>query len=143
VLPKIGPLRGLQFKVPTPETEKMFEASFNAAARLDRRSFAEIRAGALKLSNLDLDTGRPVSPGEYQLTDRTYDRLLKKLADNKFADASPELREDILRFYGAMSKPDPHGIDEELAELKARQARSSERPAAGPKPRPTFGSSSR
>jgi hypothetical protein len=123
VLPKIGPLRGLQFRVPTPETEKMFEASFDAALRLDRRSFAEIRVKALNLSNLDLDTGRPVHPGEYQLTDRTYDRLLKKLAATKFADASPELRADILRFYAAMNAPDPHGIGEELADLKDMEAR--------------------
>ena len=119
VLPKIGPLRGLQFRVPTPEAEKMFTASFDAAAQLDQRSFAEIRRKALKLSNLDLDTGRPVSPGEYALTDRTYDRLLKKLAEKKFSEVTPELRADILRFYGEMRAPDPHGVGEQLQELKA------------------------
>jgi len=30
ILPKIGPLKVLQLKTPTPETERMFEASFNA-----------------------------------------------------------------------------------------------------------------
>jgi hypothetical protein len=119
VLPKIGPLRGLQFRVPTPEAEKMFEASFDAALQLDQRSFAAIRGKALKLSNLDLDTGRPVSPGEYQLTDQTYDRLLKKLAEKKFENVSAELRENILRFYAGMSAPDPHGTGEQLEELKA------------------------
>ena len=34
ILPKIGPLKALQLKTPTPETERMFEASFNAT--LDR-----------------------------------------------------------------------------------------------------------
>jgi hypothetical protein len=58
VLPKIGPLRGLQFRVPTPEAERMFEASFDAALQFDRRSFREIRLKGLKLTNLDLDTGR-------------------------------------------------------------------------------------
>lgn len=119
VLPKIGPLRGFQFRVPTPEAEKMFEASFDAAVQLDQRSFAEIRGKALKLSNLDLDTGKPVSPGEYALTDQTYDRLVKKLDERKFVDVSGELRADILRFYGEMKAPDPHGIDGELAALKA------------------------
>ena len=119
VLPKIGPLRGLAFRVPTPEAEKMFAASFDAAVQLDQRSFAGIRVKALKLSNLDLDTGRPVSPGEYALTDRTYDRLLRKLAERKFADVSSDLRADILRFYGGMKAPDPHGVGEQLQELKA------------------------
>ena len=31
LVPKVGPLRVLELKTPTPETEKMFEASFNAA----------------------------------------------------------------------------------------------------------------
>jgi hypothetical protein len=34
LIPKIGPLKILTFRTPTPETEKMFEASFNAT--LDR-----------------------------------------------------------------------------------------------------------
>jgi hypothetical protein len=119
VLPKIGPLRGLEFRVPTPEAEKLFQASFDAAVQLDQRSFAEIRGKALRLSNLDLDTGRTVSPGEYALTDQTYARLLKKLEGKKFADVSAELRADILRFYGGMKGPDPHGIGGELAALKA------------------------
>jgi len=121
VLPKIGPLRGLQFRVPTPETEKMFEAGFDAAVRVDRQSFGEIRARALKLSNLDLDTGRAVTPGEYQLTDRTYDELLKKLAEKKFADVPAGLRQDILRFYAGRSAPDPDEVGGELEELKAGQ----------------------
>jgi hypothetical protein len=119
VLPKIGPLRGLQFRVPTPETEKMFQMSFDAAVQFDRRSFAEVRAKDLKLSNLDLDTGRVVRPGEYALTDQTYDRLLQKLAEKAFADISGELRDNILRFYAGMRAPDPHGVEGELAALKA------------------------
>lgn len=121
VLPKIGPLRGLQFRIPTPETEKMFEDSFDAAARLDRQSLADIRANGLKLRNRDLDTGRPVSPGEYALTDRTYDQLLRKLAKEKFGNVSAELRENILNFYAGMSGPDPHGTAPQLAALKTFQ----------------------
>ena len=35
----------------------------------------------LKIANRDLDTGKPVHPGEYAFTDKTYDKLLVKLAD--------------------------------------------------------------
>jgi hypothetical protein len=59
-----------------------------------------------------------VSPGEYALTDQTYDRLLKKLAESKFTGVSSALRGNILRFYSAMSGPDAHGIGEKLEELK-------------------------
>lgn len=34
LIPKVGPLKILTFRTPTPETEKMFEASFKAT--LDR-----------------------------------------------------------------------------------------------------------
>lgn len=121
VLPKIGPLSGLKFKVPTAATEKMFEDSFDAAARLDRQSFADIRTNGLRLRNRDLDTGKPVSPGEYALTDRTYDQLLKKLAKNRFTDVSAQLRDNIERFYAAMNGPDPHGTGPQLAALKTFQ----------------------
>ncbi len=105
--------------MPTPQTEKMFEDSFDAAVKRDRQSFVEAASGKLRLANRDLDTGKPVSPGEYALTDRTYDKLLAKLAGKKFAAVTPELRANILAFYARMKRPDPHGIGPQLAELKA------------------------
>lgn len=119
LLPKVGPLRGLSFKVPTPETEKMFEKSFDAAVERDKRSYAGITADHFRLANRDLDTGEPVSPGEYMLTDRAYDTLLRKLAAKKFDGVTAELRENILGFYAAMKTPDPHGVGKQIEELKA------------------------
>jgi len=118
VLPKVGPLKGLSFKVPTPETERMFEDSFNAAVRRDRESFAQARNGDLKIANRDLDTGKPVHPGEYLLTDKTYDRLLAKLTAKKFAGVTPELRANILDFYASMKNPDSHGMSAQVEGLK-------------------------
>jgi hypothetical protein len=78
LVPKFGPFKGLAFKVPTPQTEKMFEDSFDAAVRHDHQSFDEISKQRFRITNRDLDTGKPVSPGEYELTDKTYDELLRK-----------------------------------------------------------------
>jgi hypothetical protein len=119
MMPKVGPLKSLGFRVPTPETERMFEDSFDAAVKRDRQSFAQAEAGGLRVSNRDLDTGRPVSPGEYLLTDRTYDKLLIKLAEKKFDGVTPELRENIVNFYAQMKTPDQHGIGPQLTALKA------------------------
>jgi hypothetical protein len=119
LMPRLGPLKGLGFKVPTPQTEKMFEDSFDAAVRRDRQSFVEAEAGVLRMSNRDLDTGKPVSPGEYAFTDRSYDQLLVKLAGKNFEAVTPELRENILSFYAKMKAPDRHGIDPQLRALKA------------------------
>jgi hypothetical protein len=119
VLPKVGPLRALAYKLPTPKTEKMFEDSYDAAVTRDRKAFASIDSGDIKISNRDLDTGKLASPGEYQLTDATYDKLLVKLAGKQFEGVTPELRENILAFYAAMKTPDPHGTAAQLSALKA------------------------
>jgi hypothetical protein len=119
VMPRVGPFRGLAFKVPTPETEKMFEDSFDAAVTRDRASFVQAKTGTLKITNRDLDTGKPSRPGEYALTDKTYDTLLIKLAGKKFAGVSPELRDNIVGFYARMKTPDPHNTALQLAALKA------------------------
>jgi hypothetical protein len=119
LFPRFGPLKALGFKVPTPQTERMFEDSFDAAVKRDRQSFADAKVGDLKISNRDLDTGKPVSPGEYLLTDRTYDKLLVKLAEKKFDGVMPELRENIVSFYSQMKTPDQHGIGPQLTALIA------------------------
>jgi hypothetical protein len=119
VMPRFGPLKGLGFPVPTPEIERFFEDSFDAAVRRDRQAFNQTEAGHLRISNRDLDTGRPVSSGEYLLTDRTYDKLLTKLADKRFDGVSPALRDDMLNFYAQMKTPDKHGISPQLNALKS------------------------
>jgi hypothetical protein len=119
LVPRFGPFKGFGFKVPTPEVERMFEDSFDASIQRDRQALANADTGRLRLTNRDLDTGKPVSPGEYVLTDRTYDTVLKKLAEKKFEGVTPELRKNVLDFYASMKVPDPHGIDTQLAALKA------------------------
>lgn len=118
LIPKFGPLKGFGFKVPPPQVERMFEASFDAAAQRNRLSYAQTEQGELKLANRDLDTGRRVNPGEYALTDRTYDELLRKLAEKKFDNVTPDIRQNILAFYAAMKSPDQHGIDRQLKALR-------------------------
>jgi len=135
LIPKYGPFKGFGFKVPSPQVEQMFETSFDAAARRNRLSYAQVEQGGLKLTNRDLDTGRRVSPGEYALTDRAYDKLLAKLAEKKFDGVTTDIRENILGFYDAMKSPDPHGIGRQLRLLRAY------RPVADP-PCPTRTTSS-
>ncbi|MEN3335951.1 MAG: hypothetical protein V7641_5316 [Blastocatellia bacterium] len=104
-LPKVGPLKPLAFKPPTPEAERLFIESFNATLVRYRALLAQLRTGKLDLPNTDFDTGRPVRAGEYKLADETYAKLLKQLAKHNFENASPELRRDILAFYSDLSAP--------------------------------------
>jgi hypothetical protein len=99
LLPKFGPLKVLQFKTPTPQTEQMFEASFNATLDHYRRLLSELREERLELPNDNFDVGERTGPGEYRLNDDAHAKLLDRLADNNFAGATPELRTELVQFF--------------------------------------------
>jgi hypothetical protein len=100
IVPKVGPFRGLAIRPSTPETEKLFMQSFDSTVDTYRQSLSKILTDSLKLQNKDLDTGRPTNAGEYRRADNAYGQLLDKLASHKFENVTPELRENILAFYG-------------------------------------------
>ncbi len=79
LLPKIGPLRPLAFKVPTPEAEQLFVASVERTRERFRHELEELRAGHLALANVNLDTDRASRAGEYPLADKTRTQLAEKL----------------------------------------------------------------
>jgi hypothetical protein len=81
VVPKVGPFRPLDFKRLTPETEKMYMASFNSTIARYRELLAQQRAGRLELVNDNLDVGASTAAGKYSLTDGAYSKLLDKLHD--------------------------------------------------------------
>jgi Zinc dependent phospholipase C len=106
ILPKIGPLKVLQFKTPTPETERMFEASFNETLDQYRKLLNEERAsGKPALMNGNFDLGEVSGPGKYRLSDTTHAKLLDKLADQKFAGMTPEMRAELLDYFSASDTP--------------------------------------
>ncbi len=105
ILPKIGPLRTLQFKTPTPQTETMFMASFNAAEDSFSRELKLIPNGEPDIVNTNFDTGGPVVPGKYSLADKAYADLLDRLRKTQFKNMSPELRANILSYYADASVP--------------------------------------
>ncbi|HEX5483090.1 MAG TPA: zinc dependent phospholipase C family protein [Terriglobia bacterium] len=105
VLPKIGPLRTLQFKPPTPRTQALFIGSFGDTVERYHRDLNKLRAGNLVLENRNCDTGKPTVAGDYWLADKTYAQLLKKLASRHFKMVTPELRNNILAFYKNLNAP--------------------------------------
>ena len=104
-MPKIGPFKALAFNNPTPHTEDMYFKSINTTVDQYRILLAQVRDGSLVLADADLDTGKETVAAEYTLTDETYAKLLTRLAEQKFALTSPELRQNILSFYGDLSLP--------------------------------------
>lgn len=101
LLPKIGPLKKLEFKAPTPEAEALFLESVKDTRVRYAATLDAVRTGRLNLPNTDFDTGRPSAHGEYALADETYAKLLDTLADRKFAGVPAALRTNITAFYAA------------------------------------------
>lgn len=106
MLPKVGPLRVLSFRMPTADGEKLFMSSFNGALE-DYEKLARTQEipGQLALVNDNFDTGTITQPGQYPLADKTYEDLLNRLAKDHFASVTPELRKDILDYYKDPNAP--------------------------------------
>jgi len=105
ILPKVGPLRAIDPKPPTAETEKAYVKGLEVVVASYRKTVHSAADQKIALPNTDLDTGKPTAPGEYKLADGTYERLLRELAIRDFSTASPELRNNILAYYGDLSEP--------------------------------------
>ena len=105
LLPKFGPLQVLQFKTPTPQTEQMFEESFNATLSRYRKLLAEEGEGRVNVPNDNFDVGENTGPGIYRLNDDAHAKLLDKLAEKNFAGVSSELREELLHFFAEPAAP--------------------------------------
>ena len=105
LLPKVGSLKTLDIKPPTPRTEAMYIKSVEDTVNNYRSLLVKAGANDLKLADDDLDPGSPTEPGEYVLTDKTYAKLVQKLVETNFAQVSPALRSNVLSFYGDLSRP--------------------------------------
>ena len=127
LLPKFGPLRVLQLRTPTPETELMFQASFNATMDGYRKLLKEHSEGSLMLPNDNFDVGEPTPPGKYRLNDETHAKLLDQLAEQNFANIKPEVRAELLDFFADPNAPytikrkpkEWNKVEAELQQLKS------------------------
>jgi hypothetical protein len=105
IVPKIGPFKALDFKVPTQKTEDLYIASVDKTVENYTKLVQAAAQGNLQLANTDFDTGHDTRAGEYRLTDSTYAKLLDESATRNFDQMSPALRENILAFYSDPNAP--------------------------------------
>ncbi len=134
-VPKIGPFKALDIKVPTQKTEDLYIASVDKTIENYTKLLHESSAGDLQLPNTDFDTGHDTRAGEYRLTDDTYARLLDQLAGHNFDQISPGLRANILAFYSDPNAPiatkkNPATWQKTQDELERLQALPSPPPTA-------------
>jgi len=79
----------------------MYFRSVDSTVAIYRGFLHQVRAGRLKLENRDFDTGNITAWGEYPLGDKSYAKLLDRIAKQHFSAATPALRQNILTFYSA------------------------------------------
>ena len=104
-VPKVGPFKALDFKIPTQKTEDLYIASVNHTLDNYRTLLSDVKKNKLHLADTDFDTGRITQAGEYVLTDKAYAHLLDQLSHHDFEDVTPQLRSNILDFYRDTSAP--------------------------------------
>ncbi len=105
LLPPIGPLRALRFKMPTPAAEKLFMQSFSRAAAQYRTQLDALSQGSLRLPNLNYDLGQLAPPATYALEDKAYAYWLEQLAIAHYEQVTPPIRADILNYYCNLDAP--------------------------------------
>jgi hypothetical protein len=121
IVPKIGPFKPLAFEPLTPDAERRFLESFLATRTRYIASVHELQKGQLSLSDVDLDTGRPIARGVNRLADETYVDLLERFARRKFAAVPAPLRQNINVFYA--SRPAARHADRQARKLDRKAAR--------------------
>ncbi len=140
VMPRVGPFKALGFKAPTVQAEDLYFKSINATVDRFGAYLDQVPIGDITLENRDFDTGEIAKAGEYRLADETYAKLTAQLAKNNFADLTPELKDNILKFYGNAAPPQEAGKDqanvgEALEKLKQAQPKAAEPAVPAPQPR--------
>jgi hypothetical protein len=141
IIPKVGPLKALSLRMPTPQTEAMFRDSFNKALDQYQHLLDDQKAGHLDLRNRNFDTGALTKAGAYFMADKAYARLVDDLAKDHFKVISLDAKSDILAYYQdpkapIVTKKDAKAwgrLNRELDELKSvgpSESVNSELPAA-------------
>ena len=116
ILPKIGPLKALKFKAPTPEAERLFNESLNETRSRYAARLQDVRDGRLHLTNTNFDTGRPALPGEYTLADKTRQQLAER--QHQLAQTTTSVPGGDLRPRGR--PPSPEGTSVPGRNLRPR-----------------------
>lgn len=96
-----GPAKILGYRNPTPQTEDLYFRSMDHVLQEYRLLVRQVSAGELRIPNRNLDTGLLTREGEYQLADRTYADLLRRLDRDHFAHLTPAVRANILQYFAS------------------------------------------
>ena len=105
-LPKIGPLKKMDFKYPGVTCEELFLKSMDSIMVNYDLALATLADGRpMVLPNINYDTGNLSVLNEYTLADTTYAEWLVKLENDNGAKISPAMQHNISAFYNKAEVP--------------------------------------
>ncbi len=137
LIPKVGPFKAVNFKIPTQQTEDMYVKSVNDTVENYTHLLGQVRNPGLELPNRDCDTGRETRAGEYALTDNTYASPIDRLAGRNSDPLSPALGENLLQFYADRNAPNATKRDKKAWQKLQAELEQLKQRAALPSPEPT------
>jgi Zinc dependent phospholipase C len=105
LLPPIGPLRDVKLKIPTAPVEKLFMESFDRSAAQYGKKIDETMNGTLHFEDKNYDVGVVTPAGVYWMDDNIQAYWLGLLARRNFATVTPEIRSELLTYFGDLSAP--------------------------------------
>jgi hypothetical protein len=127
LIPKFGPFKALQYRDPTPVTEDHYFRSMNNVVNEYHHFLEQINASQdPSFLDRNLDTGDLTKAGDYKLADRTYCRLVRRLAHDDFSHLTRAIKTDLLAFFASghaetsVSKHEWKETQKALALLKAQ-----------------------
>ena len=124
ILPKIGPLSAMRFRVPTPEAERLFAESFRDTRNRYRALIVDARDGRVQLPNTDFDIGRAPRWGENPVADRAYVELLETHAERRFTATPSALKRSMTQFFSTIERQQPDKkLRKRVPEIRALAAR--------------------
>ncbi len=93
LIPKVGPLKDLDLRVPSADAQKTFLTGMDNVVDhyqhyIDQLAAEPADHPSLTLPSLDLDTGKATAPAEYALADQTYARYLALLVISAHAPSA-------------------------------------------------------
>ncbi len=119
LIPSVGPLRALSFKMPTPDVEKLFMRSFDTSIAEYTAQLDQARAKTLKIANPNYDLGQTVKPGVYVLQDQAYRFWLRQLAAKHYQTMAPDMRDELLNYFRTVPLSSSKSASKTQARLSA------------------------
>lgn len=105
IVPPIGPLKALRFKMPTPEVEDLFMKSFERSAAQYGRLLDDTTTHSLDLPDKNYDVGTATPAGAYRMADDVQAFWLHLLAKKGFSTVTPAVRLELLNYYSDLNAP--------------------------------------